>query len=56
MAIDPGAKRVYTSYGTSYSPSGVKVIEYSDPSNLTLEATIDHSGSAYKGAKVHLYN
>tara|TARA_B110000902_G_scaffold168669_1_gene192270 strand:+ start:231 stop:1328 length:1098 start_codon:yes stop_codon:yes gene_type:complete len=56
MAIDPGAKRVYTSYGTSYSPSGVKVIEYSDPSNLTLETTIDHSGSAYKGAKVHLYN
>ena len=56
IAIDPGAKRVYCSYGTSYAPSGVKVIEYSDPSNLTLETTIDHSGSAYKGAKVHLYN
>ena len=56
VAIDPGAKRVYCAYGTSFSPSGVKVIEYSDPSNLTLEATIDHSGSAYKGAKVHLYN
>ncbi len=56
MAIDAGAKRVYHSYGTSYAPSGVKVIEYSDPSNLTLEATIDHSSSAYKGPKVHLYN
>jgi len=56
MAIDAGAKRVYTSYGTSYLPAGVKVIEYSDPSNLTLETTLDHSGSAYKGAKVHLYN
>ena len=56
IAIDPGAKRVYCAYGTSFSPSGVKVIEYSNPSNLTLEATIDHSGSAYKGAKVHLYN
>ena len=45
MAIDAGAKRVYCSYGNSYSPAGVKVIEYSDPSNLTLETTIDHSSS-----------
>ena len=56
MAIDAGAKRVYHSYGNSYAPAGVKVIEYSDPSNLTLEATIDHSSNAYKGPKVHLYN
>ena len=56
MAIDAGAKRVYNSYGNSFSPAGVKVIEYSDPSNLTLEATIDHSSLAYQGAKVHLYN
>jgi len=56
IAIDPGAKRVYCAYGTSFSPAGVKVIEYSNPSNLTLEATIDHSSNAYKGAKVHLYN
>jgi hypothetical protein len=55
IAIDPGAKRVYCAYGTSFG-AGVKVIEYSNPSNLTLETTIDHSSSAYKGAKVHLYN
>jgi len=56
MTIDAGAKRVFTSYGNGFSPTGVKVIEYSDPSNLTLETTIDHYSGAYKGAKVHLYN
>jgi hypothetical protein len=56
MAIDAGAKRVYHSYGASFAPAGVKVIEYSDPSNLTLETTIDHASFAYRGTKVHLYN